>query len=108
MSCIAESPKAVSQPWLPSTGAMLGWIARRVGAIGRAIAGRRVLRELASFDDRMLRDIGLSRHDLRSAAAEPLYRDPTSLLAGRVDESRGGRSTRARLPRTAQVNVISY
>ena len=108
MSCIAERPKAVSQPWLPSIGAVLGWIARRVGAIGQAIAGRRVLRELASFDDRMLRDIGLSRNDLRSVAAEPLYRDPTALLAGRVDESRGGRITRARLPRTAPVNVISY
>ncbi len=67
-----------------------------------------MLRELASFDDRMLRDIGLSRHDLRSAAAEPLYRDPTALLAGRVDESRGGRSSRVRLPRAVQVNVISY
>ncbi len=108
MSCIAESPKAVPQPWLPSTCALLGWIARRLGAIGRAIAGRRVLRELASFDERMLRDIGLSRHDLRSAVAEPLYRDPTVLLAGRVDESRDGRSTRACLPRTAPVNVISY
>ena len=46
MSCIAESPKAVPQPWLPSTGAMLGWITRRTDAIGRAIAGRRVLREV--------------------------------------------------------------
>lgn len=108
MSRIAESPKVISQPLLPSTGTMLGLIARRVGAIGRAITGRRVLRELASFDDRMLRDIGLSRNDLRSAAAEPLYRDPTALLAGRVDESRGGRIARARLSRTTPDNVISY
>ena len=108
MSCIAENPKAVPQPWLPSTGTLLGWIARRVGAIGRAIAGRRVLRELASFDDRMLRDIGLSRHDLRSAAAEPLYRDPTALLAGRVDEYRDGRTTRTRRLGPVRVNVISY
>ena len=108
MSCIAESPKAVSQPLLPSTTTMLGWIARRVDTIGRVLAGRRVLRELASFDDRMLQDIGLSRSDLRNAAAEPLYRDPTSLLAGRVDESRGRRTTRARFPGAARVNVISY
>jgi uncharacterized protein YjiS (DUF1127 family) len=87
---------------------VLGWIVRRVGAIGRAIAGRRVLRELASFDERMLRDIGLSRHDLRSAASEPLYRDPTALLAGRVDESRCGRPTRTRLLGPVRVNVISY
>ena len=108
MSCIAENSKAASQPWLPSTGALLGWIGRRVGAIGRAISGRRVLRELASFDDRMLRDIGLSRNDLRSAAAEPLYRDPTALLAGRVDQSRDGRTARTRLPGLVGVNVISY
>ena len=108
MNCIAESPKAVPQPWLPSSGAVLAWIARRVGAIGRAITGRRVLHELASFDDRMLRDIGLNRNDLRSAAAEPLYRDPTALLAGRVDESRHGRTTRTRLPAPVRVNVISY
>ena len=108
MSCIAESPKAVPQPWLPSTGARFGWIARRVSAIGRALSGRRVLRELASFDDRMLRDIGLSRSDLRSAAAEPLYRDPTALLAGRVDESRVGGTARGRLPSPVRVNVISY
>lgn len=108
MTSIAECPKTISPTLLPSTGTVLGWIVHRTGAIGRAIAGRRVLRELASFDDRMLRDIGLSRNDLRSAASEPLYRDPTALLAGRVDESRGGRITRARLPRTAPVNVISY
>jgi uncharacterized protein YjiS (DUF1127 family) len=108
MSCIAENTKTVSQSWLPSTGATLGWVARRVGAIGRALAGRRVLRELASFDDRMLRDIGLSRSDLRSAAAEPLYRDPTALLAGRVDESRDGRTKRTSLRGPVRVNVISY
>ena len=108
MSCVAENSKAVSQSWLPSTGAALGWIVGRVGAIGRAISGRRVLRELASFDDRMLRDIGLSRNDLRSAAAEPLYRDPTALLAGRVDKSRCGQTTRTRLVSPVRVNVISY
>jgi hypothetical protein len=36
----------------------------------------------------MLKDIGLDRSDLRSAASEPLYRDPTELLAGRAGEGR--------------------
>ena len=44
-----------------------------------------MLSELARADDRMLRDIGLTRSDLRDAAAEPLYRDPTAVLAGRVE-----------------------
>ena len=54
----------------------------------RGAAGRRALRQLADADDRMLKDIGLDRSDLRNAAAEPFYRDPTELLAGRVDEGR--------------------
>lgn len=36
----------------------------------------------------MLKDIGLDRSDLRNAAAQPLYRDPTALLAGRIGEGR--------------------
>jgi uncharacterized protein YjiS (DUF1127 family) len=100
MTSIVENPKSVSQFLLPVTGSLTGWIADRVAAIGRVIAGRRVLRELAAFDERMLRDIGITRSDLRSAVSEPLYRDPTSLLAGRVAETRSRRGR--------QVNVISY
>jgi uncharacterized protein YjiS (DUF1127 family) len=35
---------------------------------------------LASFDDHMLADIGLTRADLHDAIAEPRWRDPTALL----------------------------
>jgi uncharacterized protein YjiS (DUF1127 family) len=35
---------------------------------------------LASFDDHMLADIGLTRADLHDAIAEPRWRDPTTLL----------------------------
>jgi hypothetical protein len=38
---------------------------------------------LADLDDRMLADIGLTRTDLRDACSEPLWRDPTSMLARR-------------------------
>ena len=34
-------------------------------------------------EHRMLADIGLTRSDLRDAYSEPLWRDPTSLLANR-------------------------
>lgn len=40
----------------------------------------RDLEVLASFDDHMLADIGLTRGDLHDAVAEPRWRDPTSLL----------------------------
>jgi uncharacterized protein YjiS (DUF1127 family) len=38
---------------------------------------------LASFDDVMLKDIGLSRGDVLDAIAQPLWRDPTATLACR-------------------------
>jgi len=36
---------------------------------------------LAALDDHMLADLGLSRTDLNDALSEPLWRDPTALLA---------------------------
>lgn len=49
---------------------------------------RREAEALADFDDRMLADIGLTRGDLRDAYAQPFWRDPTELLALRVNERR--------------------
>jgi uncharacterized protein YjiS (DUF1127 family) len=46
---------------------------------------------LAGFDDRMLADIGLTRADLNDALGEPLWRDPTSMLARRQSERRRAR-----------------
>ncbi len=52
----------------------------------RVAAHRRDFATLASFDDRALADIGLSRQDLRDATALPLGADPTSLFAERARE----------------------
>jgi hypothetical protein len=49
---------------------------------------------LAGMDDRMLADIGLSRSDLRDAYAQPLWRDPTDVLAGRARDKRLNRRGR--------------
>jgi uncharacterized protein YjiS (DUF1127 family) len=96
MNALSECQEAERESVaLPLAGAF-GWVARVADGIGRAYAGRRVLRQLARSDDRMLKDIGLDRSDLRSAAAEPLYRDPTELLAGHVNESRPRRRARNR------------
>jgi uncharacterized protein YjiS (DUF1127 family) len=46
---------------------------------------------LSSLDDRMLRDIGLTRSDLNDALAEPLWRDPTAVLVRRQRERRAVR-----------------
>ncbi len=78
----------------------------RVAALARTAASiiqhRRSVRELAMFDDRMLRDIGLIRQDVSSALAGSLLADPSLALAERVAAARAAaraqaRDTRARL-----------
>jgi uncharacterized protein YjiS (DUF1127 family) len=63
--------------------------------VGRRLVGawrhRNDAAMLAAFDDRMLADIGLTRSDLNDALGEPLWRDPTSVLARRQRERRGAR-----------------
>lgn len=67
-----------------------GHLGRGLRALGRSIRNRRVAAGLAGLDDHMLADIGLTRSDLRDAYAEPLWRDPTDILASRAAERRGG------------------
>jgi len=59
-----------------------------VRTVSRALKNRRDANLLAGMDDRMLADIGLTRSDLRDAYAEPLWRDPTDVLAGRARDKR--------------------
>lgn len=66
----------------------------RLKDVVRAIRNRRDVVSLAQFDDRMLADIGLNRNDVRSALAEPFWRDAGSILIARAGErglSRGRR-----------------
>lgn len=69
-----------------SRGVLRG--ARAIGSVGRLIERRRVIAELASFDDHMLRDIGLTRADLRDAASTTFPVDPTRTLVLRATERR--------------------
>jgi len=70
---------------LAATGETL---ARGLTRIGRAMRNRRAATTLAGLDDHMLADIGITRSDLRDAYAEPLWHDPTDVLAGRAAERR--------------------
>jgi uncharacterized protein YjiS (DUF1127 family) len=63
--------------------------------LARLLKNRRNARMLAGMDDRMLADIGLTRSDLRDAYAQPLWRDPTDVLAGRARDKRINRRGRA-------------
>jgi uncharacterized protein YjiS (DUF1127 family) len=110
MNALADCKDTETAPFAPPSGAFQ-WIARGLNGIVRAYEGRRVLRDLARSDDRMLKDIGLARSDLRSAAAEPLFRDPTELLAGHVDEVRPRRRARkfiAELDRVSRKSTPRY
>jgi uncharacterized protein YjiS (DUF1127 family) len=60
----------------------------------RLLKNRRNARMMAGMDDRMLADIGLTRSDLRDAYAQPLWRDPTDVLAGRARDKRINRRGR--------------
>ncbi len=46
-----------------------------------AMANRRAAKELLHWDARALKDIGLTRGDVRGALAEPLNTDPTEFLS---------------------------
>jgi uncharacterized protein YjiS (DUF1127 family) len=71
---------------------------RRAGNLLRVIRNRHASAMLARLDDRMLADIGLTRSDLRDAYAEPIWQDPTDVLARRARERRASRSHRSEAP----------
>src|SRR5712692_7529477 len=83
--------------------AIVGTVAYSVNRIGRAVRNRRDGAALATFDDRMLADIGLSRDDLRDAFGGSLWRDPMVLLVSRAQERRYDRRVAPR----AQAHVIA-
>ncbi len=66
--------------------------ARRAGAaafghpkaFAVALSHRRAVKRLCAWDDRMLKDIGLTRSDVIGALSERLSRDPSAVLAARV------------------------
>jgi uncharacterized protein YjiS (DUF1127 family) len=66
-------------------------MARSLKALASRFRNRRDAMRLAALDDRMLADIGLTRCDLRDAYAEPLWHDPTDVLARRAAERRSSR-----------------
>jgi uncharacterized protein YjiS (DUF1127 family) len=70
----------------------LAWAAARLGRhVVEAWRHRGDIALLASFDERMLRDVGLTRSDLNDALSEPLWRDPTAVLVRRQCERRAVR-----------------
>lgn len=69
-------------------------LSRTLAALLRALRNRRDAAILASLDQRMLSDIGLTQADVRDAFAEPFWRDPTAIMAQRAVERRCRRGPR--------------
>ena len=59
----------------------------RISNVLRAFKHRREATALSDLDDRMLADVGITRGDLRAAMIQPLWNDPTSVLACRAAHS---------------------
>ncbi len=53
---------------------------RLLAGIPKALRHRGEIKHLAELDDRMLKDIGLTRSDVSSALSEPLSRNPSWVL----------------------------
>ncbi len=91
MSYIGETRRTAFEAFGVAATQLAHAAALRAVNFAKALHRRRILAELGEFDDRMLRDIGLTRGDLRDAVAGPLWQDPTSVLVVRAVEKRAAR-----------------
>jgi uncharacterized protein YjiS (DUF1127 family) len=63
-------------------------LGRGFSKIFSAYLSRRAIAPLLYANERMLSDIGLSRHDIVDSLSGPLCADPSQLLIARIDERR--------------------
>ena len=73
-------------------------LVERIAHAAKILRHRRDLEFLAGLDDRMLKDIGLTRSDLRFALSEPVWRDPGAALIGRIGQRGAGKSHASSVP----------
>lgn len=88
MAATCNIPTTAARPAFSGFSSIISMIVAGFQNVARALKHRHDAGLLAGMDDRMLADIGLTRSDLRDAYAEPLWRDPTEMLAGRACDKR--------------------
>jgi uncharacterized protein YjiS (DUF1127 family) len=90
--------------WLAIVSRPVGGLLRQIRDFLTALEHRREVRHLAELDERILKDIGLSRGDVDSALLEPMFRNPSVLLV-RSAERRDRVSRASQAPRTVRPTV---
>jgi uncharacterized protein YjiS (DUF1127 family) len=86
----------------------LGQFVRSLTDLSRALRHRGEIRHLAEFDDRMLKDIGLTRSDVSCALSEPLLRNPSWVLVRSAERhSRSERTDRSSRPLRPVVPLVT-
>jgi uncharacterized protein YjiS (DUF1127 family) len=95
-NCIAVSSNSTSEEIMATRYAPVFSIRNALMAMRTVWERRRVVGQLGALDDYMLRDIGITRFDVTSVMAEPMFRDPTKKLAERADETRRAHRAAAR------------
>ena len=103
MTTYAETWKSAAEPFGRVILAAAAPVMARLRQLAVSFRHRHDATVLLRFDDRMLADIGLTRRDVREAFSEPVWRDPTDLLAERVA---GRRPARLRSRPSAVLSIV--
>jgi uncharacterized protein YjiS (DUF1127 family) len=103
MTTHAVTWKGAAEPFGRMIFAAAALVKVRLLRLAAAFRHRHDATVLMRFDDRMLADIGLTRRDVREALSEPVWRDPTDLLAERV----AGRRLRLRQRPSGAPSIVS-
>lgn len=83
---------------------LVQWISRAGRDVLKNLRHRHEIRALTEFDDRLLKDIGLTRADVQGALSESLLRNPSVVLVRSVE--RHSRSARAVPPARSARPVV--
>ncbi|MEC9369628.1 MAG: DUF1127 domain-containing protein [Pseudomonadota bacterium] len=78
-------------------GSWFSALFRQIGRFSELYMSKRSLLLLSRADDRMLKDIGVTRGDIDWALSQPWHVDGTVALAARIERRRSARRTARRI-----------